>query len=173
MTRLALLLCCLALAGPVSASAEGIPLPPEWEGIWSDVDSVYDCTTQALIKVVSQNDTLCADEQVGDDPHIPPPFGGVTCAGTGNATELQSHCAVSGLCGEACGLDYTSDLDAVRTGEAAFWLWTTKFVSNFPSHNSCSLTRRHGTRIQAGPLAVCTSVPTKPSTWGNLRARYR
>lgn len=170
---LLIVLCCLALVGPVSASAEGIPLPPEWEGIWSNIDSVYDCNTLALTKVVSQNDTLCAGELVGDDPHIDPPFGGVTCSGTGDATHLQSHCAVSGLCGEACGLDYTSDLDATRSAETAFWLWTTKFQSTIPTYDKCSLTRRHGTRIQAGPLAVCGSVPSKPLSWGGVKAHYR
>jgi hypothetical protein len=168
-----LLLAGTVWAGDLPRTSAGTPLPPEWEGIWSDVDSVYDCGTQALIKVVSRTDTLCAGEEVGDDPEAPPHFPSVTCSGSGDATHLQAHCTAGGLCGEACTLEYTSDLDATRSGETAFWLWTTSFQSNVPIFNSCSLTRRHGTRLQAGPLALCSAVPTKPSTWGNLRARYR
>jgi hypothetical protein len=175
MNRLVLLLCCLALAGPGSASAAGTPLPADWQGVWVDVDSVYDCSTNALIKVTTQQDTLCAGQDVGVDPDAPPPplIAPVPCSGTADATHIQTHCAASGLCGEACIYDYASDLDATRSGDTAFWFWVTTFHSNaLPPFDFCTWTRRHGTRVLAGPGA-CGAVPTQPSTWGNLRARYR
>src|SRR5215470_8114105 len=131
MKRLALLVCCLALAGPVSAGASsprpnaGIALPADWQGVWVDVDSVYDCNTGALIKVTTQQDTLCAGQEVGVDPDAPPPplIAPVPCSGTADAVHIQTHCAAGGLCGEACIYDYTGDLDATRSGETAFWFW--------------------------------------------------
>src|SRR5262249_27105222 len=109
-------LAAMTLAGPrLSYASGGAPVPPEWVGIWTSVDSIYDCTTGALMKVVERTDTLCAGQEIGDDPNAPPHLS-ATCSGSADAGHIQVHCGASGLCGEACTFDYTSDLDETRTG---------------------------------------------------------
>lgn len=179
MSRLAvpLLVALLMSAGSARAAGNprpgtGVAVPGEWSGIWTSVDSVYDCTTQALIKVVPRTDTLCAGENVPSDPNAPP-YNWTTCSGSADATHIQEHCtADGGLCGEACFVNDMLDLDATRTGDAAFWSWTTKTVSSchFSFCDTCILTRSHATRVAPGP---CGPVPTAPVTWGNLKVLYR
>jgi len=165
-------LAAMTLAGPrLSYAGGGAPVPPEWVGIWTSVDSIYDCTTGALAKVVERTDTLCAGQEIGDDPNAPPHLS-TTCSGSADAGHIQVHCGASGLCGEACTFDYTSDLDETRTGDTAFGERTTKSVSSCGSTicEWCLFTRTHSTRVGPGP---CGPVPATPATWGKLKAGYR
>jgi len=166
----------LAFAGSARAAANprpsaGVSVPAEWAGIWTSVDSVYNCATQALVKVVAVTDTLCAGENVPDDPNEPRHNPWTTCTGSADGTAIHEHCSSDALCGEACFVSFTGDLDAARTGDSAFWSWLTQSVSS--CHSSlcdwCTLTHRHATRVAPGP---CGPVPTQSESWGKLKARY-
>lgn len=149
-------------------------VPAEWAGTWTTVDSVYDCRTNALVKVVEVTDTLCAGEDLPRDPYVPsyasvPPS---SCPGSADATHIHVHCeGGGGLCGEACFITAIFDLDATRSGDSAYWAWLTQWVSSCHSSlcDLCVLTHRHATRVAPGP---CAPVPTQPESWGNLKARY-
>jgi len=124
---------------------------------------------------VERTDTLCAGQDVPHDPNAPTyiHFAPATCSGSADATHIQEHCAAGGgLCGEACFVDDTLDLDATRSGDAAFWSWTTQAISSCHASicDLCVLTHRHATRVAPGP---CGPVPTQSESWGKLKARYR
>ncbi|HEV8479652.1 MAG TPA: hypothetical protein VGR66_02565 [Candidatus Eisenbacteria bacterium] len=179
MGRLAtvVFLSLLVFAGSARATGNprpsaGVTVPAEWAGIWTSVDSVYDCATGSLLKVVELTDTLCAGEDVPDDPNAPSYFVFNTCTGSADATHIQEQCTANGgLCGEACTVADTLDVDATRQSDFAFWSWTTRAVST--CHVSicdfCMLTHRRSLRIAPGPCGV---VPTQVESWGKLKAHY-
>jgi hypothetical protein len=180
MARLAWVFCAVFLVSTAHAATSlprpdaGIPLPPEWQGVWVSVDSVYSCTDGSLIKVVVRLDTLCAGQDVSQDPNAPEHVRWDTCSGSADATQIHEHCSSAGsaLCGEACVVNFTEDLDATRTGDTAHWVSLTQAVSTCQATicEWCTLTHRHATRVAPGP---CGPVPTQPSTWGRVRATYR
>ena len=182
MNRLAavVFLSLLVFAGSARAAGNprpsaGVTVPPEWAGIWTSVDSVYNCASGALLKVVELTDTLCAGQDLPADPNVPsylsiPPS---TCPGSADATHIQVHCQVGGgLCGEACWVTDMLDLDATRQSDFAFWSWTTQSISSCHASicDLCVLTHRRSLRIAPPP---CGIVPTQPESWGELKARYR
>ena len=178
MPRLAWVFCGVLLVGTAHAApslprpAAGVPLPPEWQGVWASVDSVYACDG-SLINVVARLDTLCAGAEVPRDPNVPPYIQGTCGSGSADATHIQEHCSQgAGLCGEACFITNMVDLDATRSGDSAFWSWLTQEVSSCHATicDFCMLTHRHATRVAPGP---CGPVPTESSTWGKVRASYR
>ena len=143
-----------------------VPMPPEWEGTWVTVDSVYsdNCYYPGDAVTVSSSEySICASRDFYPD---------VTCTGTATATTLHLSCGSSD-CGDAgyCCSGYGLTLDATRNGDAfylvehyAFW-WGCGF-------EVCSTTRAHGTRT--GPVREddCATA-TLPATWGGVKALYR
>ena len=164
-----------ARAAGNSRPSAGVVVPAEWAGIWTSVDSVYNCATGALVKVVERTDTLCTGQDVPQDPNAPSyiQFPPATCSGSADATHILEHCdGFGGLCGEACFVDDTLDVAATRTGDSAFWSWLTRAVSTCHAEicDLCVLTHRHATRVAPGP---CGPVPTQSESWGKLKAGYR
>jgi hypothetical protein len=176
---------CLFITG--SARAEGaitfksffhgltnsIPIPPEWSGVWANVDSSYDCTTLALKSVNANNDTLCQGQQAFA-PSSGLPFA-IDCTGTADANSVHIHCSGSGLIITGCTASIDIQLDGTLTGDTYYAVNTTNITYTGAGclgiPNSCTLVHSRATRISAQPATCAT--PTQPSTWGKVKAYYR
>ncbi len=164
-------------AGPRPTSHGGSPsrllggnvVPAAWAGIWSTVDSTYDCQ-DILQSTDSSLDTLCTGQ--ASDP------GTGECIGTITDNSIDITCNYSELIDTDCTLTISIEVHGTRTSNSylltitsmSSTAGTSKGCDLFPS--SCSRTVSRGTRIASEPLAYC-STPVDPTTWGRVKSRYR
>jgi hypothetical protein len=148
-----------------------IPIPPEWEGIWTAQDTSYDCSPMTFRGVSTETDTLCAGQV------LTYPDGEtftIDCNGTGNATTVHYVCSGSGEIVAGCTATIDVTTDVTRSGDSFYsvsTIQTTYTGACFGLPNSCTISHTHGTRISSGTAECAT--PTKPSTWGGVKATYR
>lgn len=168
----------LRYADVLRMSKATVTVPPEWDGIWASVDSIYDCQ-DVLQSVEVYDDTLCSGQVIGyegDDP-----TGGsitITCTGTATATVADVTCSGSGELFTDCTLSIFNSLDATRSGNSFVAVSITDISTSgtafgcdlFPSE--CTRIVTHATRTSAAPTAYCAT-PARPSSWGEVRIRYR
>jgi len=165
-------------ADVLRATRTTISIPPEWDGIWASEDSVYDC--QGVLQSVEVYlDTLCAGQVYGYQGEDP--TGGlltITCTGFATATVASVTCAGSGEIIPDCTVSISNSLDATRTGNSFVAVSITDISASgtalgcnlFPAR--CTRVVTHATRTGPAPADYCLT-PTRPSSWGEVRIRYR
>jgi hypothetical protein len=168
----------LRYADILRAANGGIVIPPEWDGVWASEDSVYDCQGN-LDFVETYLDTLCSGQVYGFDGDDP--TGGlfpIDCSGTATATTAQLTCTASGEVVEDCTISFTSTLDAVRTASTFVAVSVTDISYSGTGFGcdfipaECTRVVTHATRLGPAPTAYCAT-PSRSSSWGEVRIRYR
>ncbi len=161
------------LFGIAGASAT-IVIPQEWGGIWTSVDSTYDCGGP-LQFVDGSVDTLCAGAVIVDPVTFPISY---TCTGSADATTVDVTCSGATEIIPDCMATYTLTLHGTRSGDSYFMV-STMSTSYSGSAEGCDLipddcvqTNSHGTRTGPAPIEYCQT-PALPSSWGELKVRYR
>jgi hypothetical protein len=151
------------------------PVPPEWAGIWTTVDSMYTCAG-VLQNVFTSTDTLCAGQTFDPDSSATEcPF---NCSGTATSTTVNMHCTGTCEVFEDCSATFTSDFVGTRTADSYFTVITMnttfdgkgKGCDFFP--DQCMQINSHGTRVGPAPEDYC-STPVESATWGRIKSRYR
>lgn len=154
-----------AMGGPVT-------VPPEWQGIWTVQDSVYDCMGNPM-STSTGADTLCTGDTYDQNP------GGVqyNCSTTINAGTVHWTCNASIEIFTDCKASYAVQGDGTRTGDSYVFVSTsnvtytgTGFGCNLVPQ-SCTRIVSRGTRTDASPTACLT--PAQTTTWGRLKVIYR
>ncbi len=148
-----------------------VTVPPEWDGVYTTLDSMYSCAG-ALQSVSTGSDTLCGGKDYGS--------GGMNmqCTGTADATSFTETCTGSEEIFPDCFANYTLVSHGTRTAEGyhivatiqATYSGTGTGCDLFPP--SCSQMDSWGTRTGPAPTDYCLT-PTRSSTWGGLKIRYR
>lgn len=150
------------------------PIPAEWSGIWSTVDSLYDCTGN-LQSTSSSLDTLCTGQIV--EPEEDPSFE-YDCTGTTTPTTVNMTCTGQFEVVKDCFADYVVTIVGTRTNDTYFMVTTitTTFSGTgegcdfFP--DQCMQFNSHGTKIAPEPAAYCAT-PVEETTWGQVKSLYR
>lgn len=156
------------------AALDPYKIPPEWDGIWTSTDSTYDCPG-VLQQVSSSTDTLCSGA-VFFDPNLI--SGDVECTGAFTATTVNITCTGVDTIITDCVATFTYNIRGTRTGDNAFLVTTitTSFDGAAPEcgfiPDDCSQTNVHAQRTGPAPAAYCAT-PARPSTWGEVKIRYR
>lgn len=151
------------------------PVPPEWAGVWTTVDSVYNCSG-GLLSTSTSTDTLCAGQVFdpgGEETECP-----FECTGTANSTSVNMHC--SGTCEVFPDCSSTFDVDFVgtRTADSYFSVITMNVTFSGTGKGcdllppNCTQINSHGTRIGPAPEDYCAT-PAETMTWGRVKSRYR
>lgn len=152
----------------------GDTIPPEWAGIWTFIDSTYDCGGE-LLSTDAGTDTLCAGQPILVDDASPYQL---DCNGSTTATTADVTCTYSAEIFPDCMGSITVEFHAVRTSNTYVATGTTsqqyagtgEGCDFFP--DSCTRTVTYGTRIAGEPTAYCAT-PAEPATWGRVKSRYR
>lgn len=157
------------------AARTSIVLPVEWDGVWTTVDSTYDCSG-AFQNTDASADTLCGGKDYlsgGPDPDL-----WFDCTGTATATTIDVTCTGSQEVFPNCLASYTVTTHGTRSG-GTFFLVSTFSITYSGSGEGCEFltpyceqTNSHGTRTGPAPTEYC-SVPTHTPSWGALKIRYR
>jgi hypothetical protein len=156
------------------AALDPYKIPPEWDGIWVSTDSTYDCNG-GFQQVDSSTDTLCAGA-VFFDPNVI--TGEVECTGSFTATTLNITCTGVDTIITDCVGTFTYNIRGTRTGDDAFLVVTieTSFDGSAPEcgfiPDDCSQLNSQAQRTGPAPAAYCAT-PSRPSTWGEVKIRYR
>jgi hypothetical protein len=158
----------------IAAASDVIVIPQEWGGIWTSVDSTYDCTG-AFQFVDGSADTLCPGAVVVDPGLFPITY---DCTGNADATTVNVECSGSAELMPDCMATYTYSMHGTRSGDSYFMVssistsysGTAKGCDLVPS--SCTQFNSHGTRTGPAPIEYCQT-PALPSSWGELKVRYR
>ena len=152
-----------------------VTVPPEWDGVWTTQDSVYDCTT-GFKQFVSGVDTLCSGQVFTENAPGSPLA--IVCNGTADATTFHATCSGSDTVFTDCLVTFDIQVDGVRTGESYRSVTTTN-TSYSGTGTGCDLlpatcTRRviYGARTGPAPAAYCTT-PANRTTWGQIKVLYR
>ena len=169
-----------ARAGPVASdfwdglrlAGQSIVVPPEWDGIWTTEDSVYDCVT-GFKTFDAGKDTLCSGQVYAQGGPL-----SLVCNGTADATTFHATCTGSEMVFPDCMLLVDIQIDATRTADS-YRAVTVTNTSYSGTGTGCSLlpptcTRSvtYGTRTSGAPADYCAT-PVKQTTWGRLKAAYR
>jgi hypothetical protein len=191
MNRFALLLLLSALLLP-AASAHAAPatydfhdvfkilsgsvvIPPEWDGVWTTQDSLYDCTT-GFKQFVSGSDTLCSGQVYTQDSGGNP-FN-LVCTGTADATSFHATCTGSGDIITDCLLTMEMQIDGTLTANSYRSVTVTNMSYSGTGTGcdllpaSCTRSVIYGTRTGPAPPLYCAT-PAKRTTWGQLKMSYR
>jgi len=158
----------------IAAGTGAIIVPQEWGGIWTSVDSTYDCTGGFQF-VDGSADTLCPGAVIVDPVVFPISY---TCTGSADATTVTVNCSGSTEIAPDCMATYTLTLQGTRTGDTSFMVSTMsttysgtgEFCDFIP--DECVQTNSHGTRTGPAPSEYCQT-PALPKSWGEVKVRYR
>jgi hypothetical protein len=155
------------------AAADPINIPPEWDGIWTNTDSTYDCNG-VLQGTSTTTDTLCGGAVFVDPGALPVNF---ECSGTVTGNTINYSCTGRDTVGD-CVLTFTYTSQGTRTGDDSFGVLNvtstvegTGFECGFIPVQ-CIQINTHGHRTGPAPAAYC-STPARSSTWGSVKTRYR
>ena len=153
------------------AAMASVIVPPEWDGVWTVVDSVYHCEG-GFITTGAGTDSICE----GKDFSLVRGSIALTCAGTADATTLDETCTGSGPDGTDCIVSETVAIHGTHTDDSYFLVFTFNFTWTGTGCGGaipqCIQENRYGTRTGGAPADFCAT-PTKPSSWGRIKARYR
>ena len=163
-----------ALGSGSARMQAGIVIPPEWAGIWTSVDSTYDCQGVLQSTGVS-TDTLCAGKELALDD-----AGSFTmdCTGSTTATTVDMTCVHTEEIVTDCNLTLTITLQGTRSGDSYVVTNTVLFdyAGTAPEcgfiPDDCTRYVIHATRIEPEPAAYCAT-PVAPTTWGRMKSQYR
>jgi hypothetical protein len=153
-----------------------ITVPPEWAGIWAYTDSVFDCSGALQNVDTGQIDTLCAGQSVYvAEEGGPQSF---DCTGTADATTVDVTCTGSEPVFEGCDAVYVVELTGTRTADT-YTATSTLNLTYSGTGEGCDLippfcqrVKTVATRTGPAPEPYCSS-PTRETTWGQVKARYR
>lgn len=151
-----------------------IVIPQEWGGIWSSVDSTYDCSG-TFDFVESYEDTLCPGEVVVDEQQLPVTF---NCTGSATATTVDVECTGTDDSDPDCVITFSYSIHGTRSGDTYFVVATTQISAAGPGlgceffPSSCTQLNSRGTRIGPTPVEYCQT-PVAPTSWGRLKVQYR
>jgi len=155
-------------------AVDPINIPPEWDGIWTNTDSTYDCNG-VLQSTSTSTDTLCGGAVFVDPGELPVDF---QCSGTVNGTTINFTCTGRDTVISDCVLTFTYTTHGTRTGDDSFAVLNvvssvegTGFECGFIPVQ-CMQINTHAHRTGPAPAAYC-STPTKAATWGGVKIRYR
>jgi len=180
---LLLLLCATALPIGVAEAATApqkiakqarvsIVVPPEWDGYWTTVDSIYTCA--GVLQFTGPGaDTICGGKDYSQKP--PGSTLEIECTGTATATTIDITCTGSGPIETDCNADYTIVQHGTRSGDSYFTVTTINIVYSgtaCPLPPQCIQVNTHGTRTGEAPPDFCATA-TKKSTWGQIKVLYR
>jgi hypothetical protein len=164
----------LNFQGMIIPTGGSVTVPPEWAGIWTTTDSVYDCN-DVLTSTSTGEDTLCAGEiysaEATGSPIVP------DCQGSATATTVHVICTGTGAIGN-CQADFTSVLDGVLTADDYRNELTISIVISGSAPECafipgfCNRIVTYGHRTGPAPPAYCAT-PTKATTWGQVKILYR
>lgn len=159
--------------GLISATG-AVVVPQEWGGIWTAVDSTYDCTG-AFDFVSGSTDTICPGTPIIDTGGIPMQF---NCTGSADANTVDVTCTGSYEIVPDCVASFVQTMHGTRDGDTFFMVSNTE-VTYSGGAFGCDLTpatcmqiNSHGTRTAPTPIEYCQT-PAVPTTWGKLKLRYR
>ena len=152
---------------------QGIPAPPEWDGIWDTVDSTYVPCELPFGNIASRVDTICAGQTFGEpsDSQF-----NVSCTGNADATTFHLECTGTADIGNGCTGTVDFTVDGIRTGDTFKRITVMNFTPDTPSEECiaiCIRTVSYGTRTGPAPTEVCSITDVKTSTWGRLKILYR
>jgi hypothetical protein len=178
-----LLLVGSAGAGPVLPSPESLAriaianvvVPTEWDGVWTTVDSTYNCEL-ALQSTSTSVDTICGGRDYGV-PTEGMPFT-YTCTGTADANGIHSECTASYNLAADCQADYSVVTDGWLTGNSYRMVTFSRITYTGTGMvcglltPSCTQFDSWGTRTGPAPTVYCAT-GTKVKTWGELKSHYR
>src|SRR5215468_1402484 len=160
----------LDVARLARAAMSSATVPAEWDGIWTVADSVYHCDG-AFIDLTAATDTLCGGQEfslVRRSYSLP-------CSGTADGTTLDETCTGSTPSGTDCIFNEVDAIHGTRTGDSCFIVFTFDFTYSGAGCGGalpqCIQVNRHGTRTGSAPLDFCAT-PTRPSSWGRIKALY-
>jgi hypothetical protein len=151
--------------------AGGFVVPPEWAGRWAFDDTTRACNRGAIRGITMGIDTLCAGVSLEPDT-----TGGAqyVCTGTVTATEVDLQCTF-GFSFEGCSVTYAQTIRASRNGDTATSFFRFSITSTPPlcafMPDSCFEEYEGLARI--GPAPPTCATPVEPTTWGNIKIRYR
>jgi len=151
-----------------------IVVPAAWSGIWSYVDSTYDCTG-SLMNVDTGLDTLCTGQSA--DPGEGEPFP-LQCTGTVDDDSIDMTCVYVDDPIEDCTLTFTIEL--LGTMSANSYVLTNTFSMEYEGTgkgcdffpDQCQRTVTRATRIAPEPAAYCAT-PVDVTSWGRVKSQYR
>jgi len=162
-------------SGALRVMGNTVTVPPEWDGVWTVQDSVYDCTT-GFKYFDTSTDTLCSGQVIQQDTTGVPVT--IDCNGSADATSYHVTCTGSMDVFTDCQVTYDIQTDATRTSNS-FRSVTTMSVSYSGTGTGCDLlpgsctrTVSYGTRTGPAPLDYCLT-PTRRTSWGQLKVSYR
>lgn len=151
----------------------GDPVPVEWEGAWTVIDTMYQCTGQVM-NVFTSDDTLCSGEVFYADTTAT----NFICTGTSTATTINLHCTGSNEVFPECNGNFDITIVGTRTADTYFTVFTSSTTFSGTGKNcdlfppQCIQINSHGTRT--GPVApgYC-STPAFQTSWGKVKSQYR
>jgi hypothetical protein len=161
-------------SGAPGRALTGIVIPAEWSGIWSSIDSTYDCEG-VLQGVGASLDTLCAGTELTFDEAE---GFALDCTGSADANGVDMTCTYSEEIVTDCTLTVTFILEGTRTGDSYVVTNTVSFdyagtaIECGFIPDSCTRTVLRATRIAPEPAAYCAT-PVEASTWGRVKSQYR
>jgi hypothetical protein len=148
-------------------------VPAEWSGIWTVVDTVYDCAG-AFQSTSTSTDTLCTGQNYEpEDQEVQ-----FDCTGTVTETTVDMTCTGSYEVFTDCTANYVVNVRSTRTAESYFSVVTMNVTYSGTGENcdllpaQCLQINSHGTRTAPEPAAYCAS-PVEETTWGQVKSRYR
>lgn len=150
----------------------GDPVPPEWAGTWTVVDTMYNCSG-VVQNVFTSDDTLCAGEVFFADTTTT-----YACTGTATATTVNLHCTGSSELFPDCTANFDITIVGTRTADSYFTVLTSnttfsgtgKGCDLFPPQ--CMQINSHGIRTGPAPPSYC-STPAFQTSWGKVKSQYR
>ena len=148
------------------AARAQVAAPPEWDGVWTTVDTVYTCQG-AFQSTTPGGSTICGGTDYTPTGPVP-----LVCTGTADATTIDLTCTGSGPAFTDCDANYTVVTHGTRTADTYFMVSTVNIAYTgtgcFGLPPTCVQVNSHGTRT--GPSCI---TPTRRSTWGELKIHYR
>jgi hypothetical protein len=148
-----------------------IPVPTEWDGLWTTTDSTYECTGE-LTDTSAGVDTICAGQIFSFDSGDPTIQ--FDCTGSADATTYTFDCTASGEVFPGCTFVQEFHVEATRTGDTFYSeaVMTITLTGAECAMVICDRFVSHGVRTGPAPTEYCAT-PARPSTWGQLKTRYR
>src|SRR5205085_10531495 len=94
-----------------------IKVPPEWDGVWTEVDTVYDCNG-VFQSTSAPTDTICGGQIF--NTAVPGFSITLDCNGTGDATSFDITCTGTGNVAADCDANFNIHTHGTRTGDTFF-----------------------------------------------------
>lgn len=152
---------------------QGIPAPPEWDGIWATVDSTYFPCELPFGNTATRADTICTGQAIGEpsDSQF-----NVSCTGNADATTFHLECTGTADLGNGCTGTVDFTVDGTRTGDHYKRITVMNFTPDTPSEECiaiCIRTVSYGSRTGPAPTAYCSITKVNTCTWGRIKLLYR